>query len=139
MVTQVSDENLLWNMMRKIKDESNEEENKECFVHDDTITENFKNLSKILGVNDVEEGIIKISDRDIQRGVEKFLYLNSCKNEATKRKWKQFYDSTLFYENYITPSEKLNRTVKEIVLSVMKPLKSLRSRDGQIIANKFTG
>ena len=32
---------------------------------------------------------------------------------------------------------KYNRPVKEILLSAIKPLKSFKSKDGQIIANKF--
>ena len=129
MVTKVSDENLLWNIMRKIKEENNKETKKP----DDIFMQNFRNLSKMLSINDVEETILNISDRDIQRGVEKFLYLNND-YEKTKHDWKKFYDSSMFYE---IAGETRKRTATEILLSAIKPLKSFKSKDGQIIANKF--
>ena len=137
MVTNVTDENLLWKSMRQIKEETNAEtfDKYICFAPDSVVTQNFKNLSKLLSINDVEEGILNLSDGDIQRGVEKFLYLNLCNNEETKRFWKKFYDSIMFYEDVF--HTKYNRPVKEIMLSAIKPLKSFKSKDGEIIANKF--
>ena len=111
--------------MRKIKEENNKERKKPDDI--------FRNLSKMLSINDVEETILNISDRDIQRGVEKFLYLNND-DEKTKSDWKLFYDFSLFYT---IADETRKRTATEILLSAIKPLKSFKSKDGQIIANKF--
>ena len=137
MVAKVSNETLLWAKIQNMKDLDIDKKMNSCFVlvSDDIIKENFQNLSKILNIDDKNDKFDKISIKIIQKGVEMFLYLNSCEKKQVKRNWNDFYRNIILADGYIFGYE--YRSIKEILLSVSKSLRSFKSKDEQKIANKI--
>ena len=137
MVAKVSNETLLWTKIQNMKDLVIDKKMNSCFVlvSDDIITENFQNLSKILNIDDKNDKFDNISIKLIQKGVEMFLYLNSCEKKQVKRNWNDFYNNIILADGYIFGYE--YRSIKEILLSISKSLRSFKSKDEQKIANKI--
>ena len=84
MVAKVEDDNLLWEEMRGMRDLINiEMHTNSCYVlvSDELIKEHFQNLSQILSIDEIDVKAKNLSKKVIQKGVEMFFYLNSCKNE----------------------------------------------------------
>ena len=137
MVAKISNETLLWTKIQEIKDLDSKNQTDSCFalVSDDVITENFQNLSKILGLNVKEHKLKNLAKKIIQNGVEMFLYLNSCENKEEKLFWKDFYKNIMSVPLYIFGYE--YRSMKEILLQISKSLHSCTSKDEQKIANKI--
>ena len=137
MVAEVSNETLLWIMIQNRNYLNIEKHINSCFVlvSDDIITENFQNLSKILNIDEKNDKIDKLSKKIIQKGVEMFIYLNSCENTEVKRYWKDFYRNIISVPCYLFGYE--YRSIREILLSISKSLRSFKSKDEQKIANKI--
>ena len=126
--------------MKDMKELNIEKQKDSCFVlvSDEVIAENYRNLSEILGVDEIDDKVQNLSEKIIQKGVEMFLYLNSCENNKVKSFWKTLYGNG----NIISAPCCLGfdfeyRSIKEILLTTSRSLKSDKSKDGQKIANKI--
>ena len=137
MVAKASDENLLWEKMKEMKDLSVEKQTNSCLVlvSDEVITEHFQNLSKILSLNEINVNAQNLSEKTITQGVKMFVYLNSCKKEKVRRYWENFYGSITTVPCCLGFDFKY-RSIKEILLPTSKALQSSKSKDGQKIAHK---
>ncbi len=108
-----------------------------CYVlvSDELIKEHFQNLSQILSIDEIDDMAKNLSKKVIQKGVEMFFYLNSCKNEKISY-WENFYGSIMMAPCCFGFDYEY-RSIKEIMLSISKALKSTKTKDGQKIAHKI--
>ena len=140
MVAKTSDENLLWEKMKEMKDLSIDKQTNSCYalVSNEVIKEHFQNLSKILGFDfdEIDVNAQNLSERIITKGVEMFFYLNSCNKEKVRRYWENFYGTITTVPCCLGFSYEY-RSLKEILLPTTKALQSSKSKDGQKIAHKI--
>ena len=139
MVAKFQNKTKLWIKIREIKGPYNEKQTNSCFglVSDDVISEHFQNLSKILNINmdEIDEKVQNLSKKTIQKGVELFLYLNSCENKEVKNYWKTLYQTMALKPCCFGFSFEY-RPIKEMLLSTTKAMQFSKSKDGREIANK---
>ena len=109
-----------------------------CFVlaSNEAIKGHFQNLSQILNIDDINRNVQNLSEKIIQKGVEMFLYLNSCENQEVKSYWINFYGKMIL-KPCCFGFDFEYRSMKEILLPTSKTLQSPKSKDGQEIANKI--
>ena len=140
MVANFQDENLLWPKIREFRDLNIKKHTNSCFVlvSDDVISEHFRNLSKILNIDfdAIDEKVQNLSEKTIRKGIEMFLYLNSCENKEEQSFWINFYGSMLLKPCCAGFSHEY-RPIKEILLSTLKAMQFSKSKDGRNIASKI--
>ena len=137
MVAKFQDDNLLWSKIKEIRSLNNEKYTNSCFVlvSDDVISEHFQNLTEILKINDINEKVQNLSEKMIQKGVEMFLYLNSCENKEVQSFWINFY-GTMMLKPCCYGFSFEYRPIKEMLLSTTQAMQFSKSRDGRSIASK---
>ena len=93
MVANFQDEHLLWAKIKELRGLNIEMQTNSCFVlaSNEAIKGHFQNLSQILNIDDINRNVQNLSEKIIQKGVEMFLYLNSCENQEVKSYWINFY------------------------------------------------
>ena len=139
MVAKVEDDDFLWGEMRTMRDIfNNEKQTNSCYVlvSDELIKEHFQNLSQILSIDDIDNKAKSLSENVIKKGVDMFLYLNSCINQEVKEYWRNLY-GTIMQAPCCFGFGYEFRSVKEILLPISKALKSTKTKDGQKIAQKI--
>ena len=72
----------------------------------------------------------------IQKGVEMFLYLNSCENKEVQSFWINFY-GTMMLKPCCYGFSFEYRPIKEILLSTTQAMQFSKSKDGRNIASKI--